>query len=110
MQLVPRSLHLMAGEGVRRREALRDDRAVDLLDGDPIRCEHRALVGGPVGHTDERCSCSQTVIRRGSGSWISPFSAKKPPPLMIDAVTAWYAFQRSIPPCASMTSARSLFI
>src|SRR5215472_16850620 len=39
-----------------------------------------------------------------------PFSANRPPPLTMDASTLRYSFQRCMPPCASITSARSSFI
>src|SRR5215469_392134 len=66
--------------------------------------------GCPYGHTDERSSCSQAVIRRGVASGIIPFSAKNPPPLTIVASTFSYSRQRSMPPWASRILLSSWFI
>src|ERR1700730_778683 len=49
-------------------------------------------------------------MRRGLGSCSTPLSANKPPPLTIVASTLSYSFQRSMPPCASITWASSPFI
>ena len=38
----------MTGEGVPWREALGNQRAVELLDGDPVGREHRALIGSTI--------------------------------------------------------------
>ena len=50
MQRVPRRGHLVAGKRISRRAALGDQRAVELFDGDPVRCEHRTLIRRAIGH------------------------------------------------------------
>jgi hypothetical protein len=42
-------VHLVAREGILRREALGDHRAVEFLDRDPLRREDAALVGRAIG-------------------------------------------------------------
>src|SRR6516225_1668451 len=49
MQRVPRRVHLVAGKRIPRRIALGDHGAIELLDRDPLRCKHRALIGSPIG-------------------------------------------------------------
>jgi hypothetical protein len=39
----------MSGERILRRVALGNKDAIELLDGDPIRSEDRALIGSPEG-------------------------------------------------------------
>src|SRR5262245_65827769 len=48
MERVPWRAHLVAGEGVPWRIALGDQCAVQFLNGDPLRREHRALIRGPI--------------------------------------------------------------
>jgi hypothetical protein len=43
-------VHLVAGKRVLRRAALDNQGAIELLDGDPVRREHRTLIGSPIGH------------------------------------------------------------
>src|SRR5262245_34382261 len=49
MERVPGRVHLVAGKRVSGRIALRDQRAVEFFNGDPLGREHRALIGGSVG-------------------------------------------------------------
>src|SRR5262249_48869714 len=49
MERVPRRAHLMTGKRVSGSATRGDQRAIELLDGDPGRREHRALIGSAVG-------------------------------------------------------------
>src|SRR3977135_958395 len=106
MQRVPRRVHLMAGERILWRSTVGNESTIDLLDDDLLWRKNRAVIGRPIA----RSSCSHTLMRRGSGSCIIPLRAKKPPPLTMVASTFLYAFQRSIPPCASIILASNAFI
>src|SRR3984893_14414417 len=48
MERVQGRVHLVARERVFRRTALRNYCAIELLDGNPVWREHRALLGSPV--------------------------------------------------------------
>jgi len=48
MDRVPGRVHLMTGKRIPGRASFRYDRTVELLDGDPVRREHRALIGCPI--------------------------------------------------------------
>src|SRR6266851_3030522 len=66
MQGVPWRVHLMAGEGVLGCVAFGNQRAIELLDGDTVRGEHRALIGSPIGH-DGRALLAQPD---GHAAWV----------------------------------------
>src|SRR5262249_54495582 len=110
MQRIPGRMHLVPGKRIPRHAPLGNHRAVELLDRDAIGGEHRALIGRAIGVTDDRSSCSHTVMRRGFASCKTPFKAKKPPPLTMVASTLLYVRQRSRPPCASRTFVSNSFM
>src|SRR5262249_56932325 len=65
--------------------------------------------GSPNGATEETSSCSETLIRRGSGSCVRFFMPQRVPPVTIVATTRLNLRQRSNPPWAATMLASNLF-
>jgi hypothetical protein len=49
MQSVPGRVHLVSSKRIPGCVPLGDNSAIEFLDGDPVRCEHRALIGSSIG-------------------------------------------------------------
>ena len=49
LAVLPRGAHLVAGKRIPRCETLGKQRPIELLNGNPVWRENRALIGSPIG-------------------------------------------------------------